>query len=415
MTPNTHDKSRQSLNLGPIKCPRCNGQAKFEPAAVTTTEDETAISIPLKCGQCRYEWTIEIQSPSSETPLNLNSETGPQLSELENISDTDNSLARGSDRNIPGQTAERHFTDSQEFVFTRSPIFWGMIALIVVLVSLIGWLSKELQQKQINDQVTAQKETALAMSRATADAEAHKTATQQVLDRSATATAEAWLLSGVAATGTTQRRATATAEYAATLNARATLRAQQDATATAEQIITANINATTTAEFKATSTAEGMATARAEETATVQWQATATAAANVLGPKLNVVILGCDTGLDVTRGLGEVKNVWVTVQNVGDELASDVQITLSANDEEADHPDKRSPIVQLPPEYQITFKLTVDSTLGTPSTVETIATLSEGDPVSATKSACRILDETAQRLIEEAGELGVAVLIKALK
>ncbi|MCB0197715.1 MAG: hypothetical protein KDJ65_37570 [Anaerolineae bacterium] len=127
------------------------------------------------------------------------------------------------------------------------------------------------------------------------------------------------------------------------------------------------------------------------------------------------MILGCDTGLDITRGLGEVKNAWVTVQNFGTANAHNVHIDLSANDEEASHPDKSVNIGILPPQNQITFKLTVDSGLGFGSEITATADSDETDPISISKTQCRYLDANARELIANAGALGVTVAIQLLK
>src|SRR3990172_4545446 len=35
-------------------------------------------------------------------------------------------------------------------------------------------------------------------------------------------------------------------------------------------------------------------------------------------PKINVIIIGCESGIDIVNGMGEVINAWVKVQNAGE-------------------------------------------------------------------------------------------------
>jgi hypothetical protein len=330
MTQTEDEKNKVSLHLDHLTCPLCGGPATFESMARITIQVETAILVPLMCKQCGHGWSIEIHSsPSNALPSDPSAKAVVKLPIVDDPDDTTALVVTGSETTIP--EARPSLTTASQNVVIPRPIFWGMIAIMIVLVGMSGWLFNSVQQKGLEDQPTTEKEIASIMIPATAEAEARKSATQQVLDRRATATAEARLQVGIATTATAEWRATATAEGVATISARATIKAEQGATATAEQVAIINMQTTATAERIATATAESVATLSTRGTATAQWQATATAEASVtpaLGPRLNVLILGCDTGLDVTRGLGEVKNVWVTVQNAGDEIASDVGVVV---------------------------------------------------------------------------------------
>jgi hypothetical protein len=62
--------------------------------------------------------------------------------------------------------------------------------------------------------------------------------------------------------------------------------------------------------------------------------------------------------------MGEVTNAYVTIQNTGNTDLMDVCATLNALDEGRAHPDKTKCVASLPAGYQVTEKLTVDSTLG---------------------------------------------------
>ncbi len=73
-------------------------------------------------------------------------------------------------------------------------------------------------------------------------------------------------------------------------------------------------------------------------------------------------ILGCDTSIDITHGMGEVTNAYVTVSNTGDVALNNVCVTLNALDEGRVHPDKTKCVAILPAGYQVSEKLTVDTT-----------------------------------------------------
>ena len=79
-------------------------------------------------------------------------------------------------------------------------------------------------------------------------------------------------------------------------------------------------------------------------------------------PSVSVEILGCNTSIDVTHGMGEVTNAFVTLKNTGNVDLANIKATLNALDEGRVHPDKTVEIALLPVAYQITVKLTVDST-----------------------------------------------------
>jgi hypothetical protein len=74
-----------------------------------------------------------------------------------------------------------------------------------------------------------------------------------------------------------------------------------------------------------------------------------------------VDILGCNTSLDITHGMGEVTNAYVTVKNTGTVDLPNSCALLRAIDEDREHPDKKVCVTNLPAQYQVTLKLTVDS------------------------------------------------------
>lgn len=74
-----------------------------------------------------------------------------------------------------------------------------------------------------------------------------------------------------------------------------------------------------------------------------------------------VDILGCNTSIDITHGMGEVTNAYVTVKNTGNVDLLNTCALLRAIDEDREHPDKKVCVAYLPAQYQATLKLTVDS------------------------------------------------------
>ena len=73
-------------------------------------------------------------------------------------------------------------------------------------------------------------------------------------------------------------------------------------------------------------------------------------------------LLGCNTSIDVTHSMGEVTNAYVTLKNTGNVDLTNVKVTLFARDEGREHPDKTVELTSLPINYQVSIKLTVDST-----------------------------------------------------
>jgi hypothetical protein len=80
------------------------------------------------------------------------------------------------------------------------------------------------------------------------------------------------------------------------------------------------------------------------------------------GPAISVEILGCNTSIDVTHGMGEVTNAFVVLRNTGGVELTNLKATLKALDEGREHPDKTVEVTSLAVGYKVTLKLTVDST-----------------------------------------------------
>lgn len=87
-------------------------------------------------------------------------------------------------------------------------------------------------------------------------------------------------------------------------------------------------------------------------------------------PNISVEVLGCNTSIDITHGMGEVTNAYVTlINNTGVNL-TDVCTTLNAIDEGRIHPDKTVCLPFLEQGHQVTLKLTVDSTYRVESPIQ---------------------------------------------
>jgi len=90
----------------------------------------------------------------------------------------------------------------------------------------------------------------------------------------------------------------------------------------------------------------------------------------VPGPSVGVEILGCNTSIDITHGMGEVTNAFVTLTNTGNVELTNLKATLFALDEGRAHPDKTAEIALLPVAQKVTIKLTVDSTYKTDTPIQ---------------------------------------------
>ena len=91
-----------------------------------------------------------------------------------------------------------------------------------------------------------------------------------------------------------------------------------------------------------------------------------------VSPSIIVEVLGCNTSIDITHGMGEVTNAFVTLKNNTGNDFSNLCATLNALDEGRVHPDKTVCVPSLADGQQVTLKLTVDSTYkqNTPIQVE---------------------------------------------
>jgi len=96
------------------------------------------------------------------------------------------------------------------------------------------------------------------------------------------------------------------------------------------------------------------------------------------GPALQILVLGCNTSIDVLHGMGEVTNAYVTIKNIGNVELTNLIATLYALDEGREHPDKVQEIASLPIRHEVTLKLTVDSTFKAETPIQVEVTSDQG-------------------------------------
>ena len=77
------------------------------------------------------------------------------------------------------------------------------------------------------------------------------------------------------------------------------------------------IGANTSTPAIATLTSTAVLTTMPSITDTAAFTPTATLTGTPGGPAIAILILGCDTSVDVTHGMGEVTNAYVTLKNTG--------------------------------------------------------------------------------------------------
>jgi hypothetical protein len=102
-------------------------------------------------------------------------------------------------------------------------------------------------------------------------------------------------------------------------------------------------------------------------------------------------ISGCNTSLDITHGMGEVTNAYPLIKNTTPADLTTVCATLSASDEDREHPDKTVCVDLLPAGYQVTLKLTVDTGYQEDTSIHIEVTSQEGLTASEAALSCRDL------------------------
>lgn len=111
--------------------------------------------------------------------------------------------------------------------------------------------------------------------------------------------------------------------------------------------------------------------------------------------EVQIEILGCNTGLDITHSMGEVTNAFVIIKNTGTVELPNACALLRAADEDRAHPDKTKCVGLLPAGYQVTFKLTVDSTYQVNTVIQVDASSNSTLIKRVDKQSCTDIDLTA--------------------
>ncbi|HEY6075035.1 MAG TPA: hypothetical protein VIV15_17055 [Anaerolineales bacterium] len=110
---------------------------------------------------------------------------------------------------------------------------------------------------------------------------------------------------------------------------------------------------------------------------------------------VQVDVLGCNTGLDVTHGMGEVTNAYVVLKNTGTVDLPNGCALLRAADEDRVHPDKSKCVDMLPSGYQVTLKLTVDSTYKVDTVIQVDASSNSTLLLRVDRPSCTDIDLSA--------------------
>ncbi len=106
-------------------------------------------------------------------------------------------------------------------------------------------------------------------------------------------------------------------------------------------------------------------------------------------PGLLLEISGCNTSLDITHGMGEVTNAYPLLKNTTPADLTTVCATLSASDEDREHPDKTVCVDLLPAAHQVTLKLTVDTGFQEDTSIQVDVTTQEGLTATIEAPSCR--------------------------
>ncbi len=111
-------------------------------------------------------------------------------------------------------------------------------------------------------------------------------------------------------------------------------------------------------------------------------------ATNALIQSVQVDIIGCNTSIDITHGMGEVTNAYVTVKNTGNVDLPNTCALLRAIDEDREHPDKKVCVPNLPVQNQVTHKLTVDSAYQQDTAIQVDTSSNETLLLRVDKASC---------------------------
>jgi hypothetical protein len=120
---------------------------------------------------------------------------------------------------------------------------------------------------------------------------------------------------------------------------------------------------------------------------------------------LRLMVVGCSMGVDVRHGMGEVTNAYINLLNEGTTGITNVCVTLNGSDEKRPHPNKTVCMDNLPPGYEVTHRLTIDSTFQNDTQI-TINVTSAGTSIfNSTYSCKQIQADLLNKVKDRLGEL----------
>jgi len=104
--------------------------------------------------------------------------------------------------------------------------------------------------------------------------------------------------------------------------------------------------------------------------------------------------------------MGEVTNVYVKIQNIGEADIKSIYAIASATDEGRSHPAKSLTSGEIPYGYERVIRLTVDTTSGKPTGI-TVKVAQEGQTTTQSTNSCYELDKSQAELLEKAITIGI--------
>lgn len=107
---------------------------------------------------------------------------------------------------------------------------------------------------------------------------------------------------------------------------------------------------------------------------------------------LAIKVLSCNTSADFNHGMGEVTNAFILLKNTGGIQLSNIKTTLNVLDPGLQiHPDQTIATTVLPVGYQVTLKLTADTTTNSPTPIQVKVTSDQGEfPIEGLPSCVKI-------------------------
>lgn len=105
-------------------------------------------------------------------------------------------------------------------------------------------------------------------------------------------------------------------------------------------------------------------------------------------PKISLSIDACHESLDIFHGLGEVLDVYMTLENYGTKEARNIQVTSTSSDVDKILGSSRATIGSLGPNKYVKFKLTLDTRSGQQSYVTVNVDCDECQPISTSSGDC---------------------------